>query len=831
MAIAIIVIIIIGIILHNKNTEINSLNSKVRKLEKEIIRLRTLLKDNNIPFSKNAVSQNNTTNQSNISAQASYATEVKSDSSFAHTIEQPQSSIHNSNVKREKEINNSAILAIGAFLIIFAAISFLSSTWNISSNILKIFVLIVIAFMFFGMSSIARKKLKIEKTANTFLYIGLAYIPLVLFAFSILNLIGDYFSISGAGKFIYLAMSSFVVILLYFFFAFKNKDEKLYFAARAMRFVFVGLFTAIFTEEIKYIFSALTIYTFILNLYKPNITPLFKKNGENLTLWSVLGISAISIPSILACSGQLVSILYLVPLILNAFICYAREEEKELASWAIPISLVVLPYMFVILDIFTFSYITKQLIMLVYLLSAFLIFNIVSKNLKHNYNILNIGYFFILALSSIFAEDIALSSFLILAISTIANAFLYYKKEKNSKELLAASLIANYLITIFSANISDFPILDLICASLTTAIAILVYRKDEAYKIIPIAGSLLFICAYEEIIIGSFNLLPVILGIGTIFLTYLSLKAKNSILYLVSSALYLAAFIFLYNEMLSEFFCMAIIFIWSALHYFFTNFKIISIIGLLISFLPFTETQSLAAMTINLISLLLVTYDSIKNKNSASLYVASFFLLNTLTFAFEYITNTYARVFLFAIWCIIQIATKETYFKDISKTILTLSFLALYQIIKTDLGIQDITAANLLGIIVAGQFISRGILSKYISSTKLIEYIFLSIIYLSAFSMYVDPLDLLIFIVLLAILVVISYILKLGPMFLCSVIAIALNTLYITAGFWLAIPWWIYLIAVGAGFLTFAMRNELRENSNKPSLKEWWTNTKNKYDL
>jgi hypothetical protein len=97
--------------------------------------------------------------------------------------------------------------------------------------------------------------------------------------------------------------------------------------------------------------------------------------------------------------------------------------------------------------------------------------------------------------------------------------------------------------------------------------------------------------------------------------------------------------------------------------------------------------------------------------------------------------------------------------------------------------------------------------------------------------MYTDPIDVLIFIIMLAILVISAYILKYGPMFLCSIIAIVLNTFYITAGFWLAIPWWIYLIAVGAGFLTFAMRNELRETSNKPSLKELWATAKNKYDL
>ena len=50
MPIIAIILLIILFKLNKKNDEINYLESKVRKLEKEIVRLRTLLKEHNIPL-------------------------------------------------------------------------------------------------------------------------------------------------------------------------------------------------------------------------------------------------------------------------------------------------------------------------------------------------------------------------------------------------------------------------------------------------------------------------------------------------------------------------------------------------------------------------------------------------------------------------------------------------------------------------------------------------------------------------------------------------------------------------------------------------------------
>ena len=74
-----------------------------------------------------------------------------------------------------------------------------------------------------------------------------------------------------------------------------------------------------------------------------------------------------------------------------------------------------------------------------------------------------------------------------------------------------------------------------------------------------------------------------------------------------------------------------------------------------------------------------------------------------------------------------------------------------------------------------------------------------------------------------------SYYLKFVPAFFCGAISIIISGFILTAGFWIAIPLWIYLVAAGIVLLTFATKNEL--NENKQNLKEFWQNAKENLDL
>ena len=73
----------------------------------------------------------------------------------------------------------------GAILIVLVAIVFLTSTWHTIPNVVKTSVIILLTGVFIGASNIAKKVFKLEETANTFLYIALAYLPISLFSISL----------------------------------------------------------------------------------------------------------------------------------------------------------------------------------------------------------------------------------------------------------------------------------------------------------------------------------------------------------------------------------------------------------------------------------------------------------------------------------------------------------------------------------------------------------------------------------------------------------------------------------------------------------------------
>ena len=72
--------------------------------------------------------------------------------------------------------------------------------------------------------------------------------------------------------------------------------------------------------------------------------------------------------------------------------------------------------------------------------------------------------------------------------------------------------------------------------------------------------------------------------------------------------------------------------------------------------------------------------------------------------------------------------------------------------------------------------------------------------------------------------------LKIGPLFLVSLAAIVFNFFKLTKEFWYSIPWWIYLLLVGAVLMTFAISNEASENNMMKKLKDAAEKIKNDVD-
>ena len=172
--------------------------------------------------------------------------------------------------KNTEGIKNKFILMTGAILIVLAAIVFLTSTWETIPNVIKTTVILLLAGVFLGASKIAKDVFKLEETANTFLYIALAYIPISLFSISIFGLLGDYLSIYGAGKNLYFFICSGILSVIYYMVGEKKKQVVLFNASLVMQILSVIFITQYIKKDLIVTMIGISIYNIALMYLKNN---------------------------------------------------------------------------------------------------------------------------------------------------------------------------------------------------------------------------------------------------------------------------------------------------------------------------------------------------------------------------------------------------------------------------------------------------------------------------------------------------------------------------------------------------------------------------------
>ncbi len=258
--------------------------------------------------------------------------------------------------------------------------------------------------------------------------------------------------------------------------------------------------------------------------------------------------------------------------------------------------------------------------------------------------------------------------------------------------------------------------------------------------------------------------------------------------------------------------------------------NIILIISMLISYI---SGELIYNIVITICIVALSTVLSIKDNNEntykifSGIYVSMMMLLNF---------NIYVRLIIALSWSLIHTfaaKNQKAVFQTISCILgLILYNNAIWDISKYNGFISSITLIKLLGYMVCTLAITRGILKTSVPTAyKIIEYIAFSIIYKAAIEMYSSQMDSMIFIFMLVILILISYMLKWGPVFFISTIAIIVNIFNLTKEFWYSIPWWVYMLLIGSTLIIFAIKNELNETKQKESIRSKLKTIKDNIDM
>ena len=783
-----------------------------------------------------------------------------------------QNSVVAKTVKKEKKpisdksIKNSFILIAGALLIIISAIVLLTSTWEYSHDIFKTLIISFMFVVFLGSSYIAKDKLKLNVISKVFLHISLIYLPLIFLSISLFSLLGNYLSINGEGNYIYLAISSILLSVIYFFSMRKNKDILISIYGNIFQLLSIIFLTLIFNNNIFVIIFVLSIYTLVYCLFNIKNKYYYSLAADKVILL-VYTLCLFSLS--LLCALGSINIFYVLSLIIDIFLVYfiVGKLFNNINTFNCIYPLLILLISLSLPRLFTNSI---YLYMIFVLFGSLLIFML---DFVHNHNVKLLNYIFIsiviISLYLITLINCNVISIALFLFGYLLISILYYIYLNNSKVM--ASWIIPIVALLFIAHITYYFNISVIIVSLIFSIIFIISNlvniKDIVFKNTLNISSIVLMSIYYLIqVMEHLNTYTLIFSIYmTIMLFVIFILKKNSTykilsyIYLFITIIYLFALYKLpINDLYSIYIGLLIVFgiecikliknkagtiflfvlfIIGFLFIFGFENNILLLIGITLLYELYLYINKLNInynyLPISIIGMFCVVYSNIyttvmyiiifslllmiTNKNEKTsksipimTYIYSAFLLLS-----DY--NKYIKIVLFILLFGYYLYLFK---KDIFKVLLYFVVTILLRNICIDTGIGFISLFSYGLYIIFFILCSVEVFRKHISWYKVLEYIVLILMYFIAMFNYYDVLDGLLFVCLILVLTIFGYVKKYGPIFIVSLIFVLINMFYLTSEFWLAIPWWIYLLVVGIILILFAIYNEMNEKKNKNLLKD-----------
>lgn len=779
--------------------------------------------------------------------------------------------------KQEYERKNTTILTVGSILIVLAAIVFLMSTWNAISNVLKTMVMLLLIGVFWGASEIAENKFKLEKTSKTFFYISMAYIPICLISCSIFGLFGEYLSIQGQGKFIYLAISMLFTAGIYYL-NYKSKNEKgLLCGSLLSQIASLILFGLVFEKNILFI----TIWMLIYNIFLVILT----KKDDNIDLLKYFHNSIPYIAGIFLVLQMFESSVYIIVIIpllaINLFLLKLKKENIVLNSYLFNITLYFFGIYISTIYETEISINIRLIFAIIYIFSVLIIENSVCKNdenIRKSSMIVSIASLGIIYLNSLFGEKTIIKSYIISIFELVLMLMIFMKSKIEGKKVLG------YLIPI-TAYLTVWNILDVL---------------NSSYKLYILATLLIFVigeCIGDKkyiLLRNGFFKISHIFIIGTYLFAMLNNwnRISNDVMFfLMLEIVYIYSFltneksfgIFKYLgyvtlglilstgcnfigfsddiKLLIPFIVTVIVILLEADYKYLKDScsSLFIIISSLISYCCLISFGEVFGVFLSLLLSSYLIYDNIRNKESDGINVIPMvaFLITLMLsgteeklkivfsiiasiglsglainrkkisvdiiFSFIYILycvaqfeNNYVQSIMILAWSIVNMYLIENEkCKDLLKTSAYIAGLSLYNTILGDINLNEYIAFEMIGILIVAILILRKIIIKYFKDIDSLEYLVYICIYLTSITSYLDEKDGMIFILFVVGILIYSYIQKYGILFVVSSINILLNAILLTREFWTSIPWWIYLLLIGSILIAFAIKNESDDKKDK----------------
>lgn len=847
---------------------------KVDSLRQKLIRANNRLKENSINYCPNCGYKltNRTNNDYEISKENKESIDVYVDNDEA--IVMPK-------IKKDyNEIKNNSILITGSILIILAAIIFLTTSWNITSNWLKCIIIFILFLVFLLFSKLATKKYDLVQTGRAFKYIAFAYLPLSLISLSIFKLIGENFSINGVYQNLYFAISLFLSSGIYYAENTREKDKLISISAIITTILGIIFLIKTFTNSVIIILIGLYIYSYILALLYEKQRYIYSEKLLSITntiiFWCLTQLSVFTLIVSLFL-GDITIYNFILILMAISLTIYHKKYYNIISMIInyILISLIFISLSVIIGDV----YIVKQLIVLLSIPTMYLYNLLIYKKFSGYsfiYSSLIIGGIF---LSSIINQESFSISFISL-FYLILNLITYILVNNNLLRRLLNYFIPFVIEITTLLYIIDYKlnfVLLIIISTILVALPLIKYFSDYRKELIlfpSIVNFITVICLLPDksfivmflvtLLVGIYYLLFmkyenfykyilfIFINIGLIYLG--NIFANNLYAYMISLATIIIIFLDIINDKISDdrnYLVLIICVIISSLLLFQLYTLIGFIINMIISFvlvgyfiykkfnIKYLYIPLFIPAMYSLFSTVLV-YNDVNYMNVLNLILSGvvcllvikdnkYFELKVIPYAYIFITYLHSNIVYVPLFAALMTSIIYLIYsnkKVLFKVLIMLFILLIYYNVLNDLSIDYVFARTSI-LIIYTIYIFRYLI-KDNKNQKIYEYLSFVFINLISLLSYLNQTDATVFVSFLTIFIIIGYNKKYGPLFITSLIFVVVNVFILTRLFWFSLPWWLYILVLGILLIIFAVSNELNEKNN---LKNKIIDLKNKLDL
>ncbi|GAA0306719.1 hypothetical protein GGQ92_001841 [Gracilibacillus halotolerans] len=163
-----------------------------------------------------------------------------------------------------RERNITWALMIGVIMILISGLVVATSNWDNMTALAKTLSIGLVAGFFFVTSYIAGRFLKIEKTAFAFLVLGSLFLPIVVVSIGFYQLLGQWLSIEGEGKYLLGLITAIICLPLYIRNAIKHQNKLFVWLSYLTSTIAVGFLLAAFYPPIDVFYLGIMLYNGLL---------------------------------------------------------------------------------------------------------------------------------------------------------------------------------------------------------------------------------------------------------------------------------------------------------------------------------------------------------------------------------------------------------------------------------------------------------------------------------------------------------------------------------------------------------------------------------------